>query len=94
MCPKYAQNVTKHTNCAQIVSKHLIFLWTLVSEHMNHVQTATTCPKFAVNIPKLWTYFGQILGASAKYGNILKGHQLGHILDTDQFVMGLLRTEF
>ena len=31
---------------------------------------------------------------SAKYENILKGHQLGHILDTDQFVMGLLRTEF
>ena len=62
MCPKYAQNVTKHTNCAQIVSKHLMFLWTLVSGHMNHVQTATTCPKITVNMPKLlgifWSHFG------------------------------------
>ena len=79
MCPKYAQNVTKHTNCAQIVSKHLIFLWTLVSEHMNHVQTATTCPKFAVNMPKILAYFGHILGAIAKYGKFLKVHEMSLI---------------
>ena len=104
MCPKYvqtslcAQNMPKMWPNIKIEPKlcsntwyffgHLYQgIWIMPKLQQNAQNLPFTCPNFSYILVTFW-------GASAKYRKVLKDHQLGQILDKDEFVLCLLRTGF